>query len=287
MTKAPITVGIPTFGRGMRLQETLEHLAVCRPSPAEIIVHVDQSNGRLERELTRRFPAVIVLSSRQCVGPGGGRHRCILAATQPFFASFDDDSWPVDHDFFADLMVLFEHHPRAAVLAASIYHQREPQPDRTTDVNITTDYIGCGYAIRTDAYRQTTGHIDRTCPYGIEEVDVAMQLHAIGWTILHSRRLRVFHDTQLSHHQRADVIAGTVQNVALRAFLRYPVSLWPRALFQLANIVLFMIKHRRFDGLGSGLWGIPSTLSRYASQRRRIPAAKLRSYFNARPKQPW
>jgi hypothetical protein len=29
-----------------------------------------------------------------------GRHRCLLACKPPFAVSFDDDSYPVDSDFF-------------------------------------------------------------------------------------------------------------------------------------------------------------------------------------------
>jgi GT2 family glycosyltransferase len=282
MTPAPVSVGIPTFGRGLRVVETLTRLAQCDPPPLEIIVHVDRSDGELERQLAFRFPTVRVLSSFENVGPGGGRHRCLQACSQPFFASFDDDSWPLDSDFFAQVTTLFESHPRAAVFAASIYFPGEVVQERAPLVRIVSDYTGCGYAIRTDAYRQTAGHIDRSCPYGFEEVDLAMQLHALEWTILQCRSLRVYHDTQLSHHASAEVVAGTVQNVALRAYLRYPVPLWPRALLQLCNVVWFMLKMRRFGGIGRGLWGIPAALRRHASHRRQLPADKVRSYLNAR-----
>jgi GT2 family glycosyltransferase len=283
MKPAPVTVGIPTFGRGLRVIETLTRLAQCDPPPSEMIVHVDRSNGELERELAVRFPTVRLLSSFESVGPGGGRHRCLQACTQPFFASFDDDSWPLDSDFFAQVTTLFTSHPRAAVLAASIFSRGEVVPRREPEVRIVSDYTGCGYAVRTHAYRQTAGHIDRSCAYGVEEVDLAMQLHALEWTILQCRSLRVFHDTQLSHHASAEVVANTVQNVALRAYLRYPVPLWPRAALQLCNVVWFMLKQGRFAGLGRGLWGIPAALRHHASRRRQLPADKIRSYLNARP----
>jgi GT2 family glycosyltransferase len=284
MKPVPVSVGIPTFGRGLRLVQTLEHLWACDPPPAQVIVHVDQSDGELDRELAARFPSIRILSSVGNVGPGGGRHRCLQAATQPFFASFDDDSWPVDRDFFAEVVTVFERHPRVAVLAATIQFLREVQSERVAEVKTITDYTGCGYAIRVEAYRQTAGHIDRACAYGVEEVDLSMQLHALEWRILECRSLRVFHDTQLSHHSRADVVACMVQNIALRAFLRYPVWLWPRAILQIGNIVLDMIRRRRFAGLCAGLCGIPATLIHYASQRRQLPAAKIRSFLNARPR---
>jgi GT2 family glycosyltransferase len=284
MNRAPISVGIPTFGRGLRLAETLERVLDCDPGPAEIIVHVDEANGQLERELIARFPEIRILSSPNRVGPGGGRNRCIRAAKQPLFASFDDDSWPVDRDYFAELQSLFAQHPPAAVLAATVYHPYQVQPERCGQVKLAADYTGCGYAIRVEAYKQTTGHIDRACPYGIEEIDIAMQLHALDWKILECGSLRVFHATQLSHHSSADIVAGAVQNVALQAFLRYPVTLWPRALLQVTNKVADMIKRRRFAGLGEGLCGIPATLRHYSSFRRELPAAKIRSFLRSRPK---
>ena len=106
MTAAPVSVGIPTFARGSRLITTLDRLAACDPPPAEVIVHIDKSDGELERELVVRFPAVRLLSSRENVGPGGGRHRCIQASAQPFFVSFDDDSWPLDSNFLARPAIL-------------------------------------------------------------------------------------------------------------------------------------------------------------------------------------
>lgn len=284
MKPAPVTVGVPTFGRGLRVVETLARLAQCDPPPVEMIVHVDRSDGELERELAVRFPTVRLLSSLESVGPGGGRHRCLQACTQPFFASFDDDSWPIDSDFFAQVTALFNSHPQAAVLAAAIYFPGEIVQERAPEVKIVSDYTGCGYAVRADAYRQTAGHIDRPCAYGVEEVDLAMQLHALEWTILQCRSLRVFHDTQFSHHSSAEVVASTVQNVALRAYLRYPVQLWPRAVLQLCNIVWFALKQRRFAGLGRGLWGIPAALRHHASCRQQLPADKIRSYLNARTK---
>jgi GT2 family glycosyltransferase len=264
--------------------KTLERVTVCDPPPAEIFTFIDQPDGELTAELAARFPAVRILSSTTGVGPGGGRHRCLQHATQPFFVSFDDDSWPLEPDFFGEVVRLFDCYPRAAILAASIFFPNESIPEGSSGVKLATVYTGCGYAVRVAAYRETAGHIDRACAYGVEEVDLSMQLYALDWQILQCGSLRVFHDTQLSHHSRPDVVACTVQNVALRAFLRYPASLWPRAMLQLGNTVVDSMRRRRFSGLLSGLLGIPGTLLQYADQRRQLPAAKVRSYLDSRPR---
>lgn len=281
---ARVSVGIPTWGRGVRVFETLDRLAACDPPPAEVIVHVDGSSGELESELANRYPAVRVLSSPYRVGPGGGRHRCVMAAREPIFASFDDDSWPVDQDYFRTIVDLFELYPRTAIVAASIFQQDQREPERCSSVKITVDYVGCGYAMRVSAYRQTSGHIDRYCPYGIEEFDLALQLHALDWLIVESSDLRVFHDTRLTHHSKPEIVSGVLQNIALRAFLRYPPSRLPRALAQLGNGVFWMLKEGRVSGIAKGLCGIPELLRKHSKLRQPVPAEKVDSYLDARPR---
>src|SRR3981189_3602212 len=95
---APVTVIIPTYNRGVKVLSVLEKIRVCDPAPAAIIIHIDLSDGRLEAELKKRFPDVNVLTSSVRRGPGGGRHRCLLACNTPFAVSFDDDSYPFDSD---------------------------------------------------------------------------------------------------------------------------------------------------------------------------------------------
>ena len=100
-SSAPVAVIIPTYNRGVAILSVLEKIQACNPKPAEIWVHVDLGDGVLEREVQRRFPDVGILTSATRLGPGGGRHRCLLACTTPYAVSFDDDSYPVDPDFFS------------------------------------------------------------------------------------------------------------------------------------------------------------------------------------------
>jgi GT2 family glycosyltransferase len=280
--RAAVSVGIPTWARGNRVLETIRRIEACDPQPAEIIVHVDQSNGELEKELRATCPNVRLISSPRRVGPGGGRHRCLQAATQPIFASFDDDSWPVDRDYFAEVERLFAALPDAVLLTAQVFHQGESCPERRDGRQRVRDYIGCGYAVRVDAYRRTTGHLDRACPYLFEEVDVALQLGALGGELWYCHGLRVFHDTRLAHHQNPEIVAGTIQNAALLAWLRYPVLLWPYAALQLANVVRSMIRFRRWRGIVPGLIGIPRTVWAYRGARRSLDAASVWRYLRDR-----
>ncbi len=97
---ARVAVIIPTYNRGTAVFSVLDRIAECKPGPAEILVHVDSADGILEAELGGRFPNVKILTSPKRIGCTGGRYRCLLACSVPYAVSFDDDSYPVDRDFF-------------------------------------------------------------------------------------------------------------------------------------------------------------------------------------------
>ena len=277
-----VTVGIPTYARGTKVLETLKRIHECDPVPAEVVVHVDASDGKLEQVIMDAYPMVRLLSSPIRVGPGGGRHRCIMGATQPNFVSFDDDSWPVDLDFFSTLEKLFNENPKVALLGATIYDRSQRQPEKMNTLFRAYAYTGCGYGVRVKAYNETTGHLDRYCPYGFEEFDLAMQLHGNRWELADCRNLRVFHDTSLAHHPRAEITAGTIENAALITYLRYPIRLWYYGILQYLNVIWFMIKMRRYHGLPTGILRTPLTLWSYRRRRQVLGAHSVSSYLQLR-----
>src|SRR5262245_45148932 len=120
ISTVPVSVLIPTYNRGSAVFSVLEKVQASNPRPIEIWVHIDQADGVLGSELKLRFPNVEVLTSAKRLGPGGGRHRCLLACSAPYAVSFDDDSCPVDGDFFGLVEQLFLDHPNAAIFGASI-----------------------------------------------------------------------------------------------------------------------------------------------------------------------
>lgn len=278
----PVAVVIPTYGRGQRVFETLRRILSARPAPSEIWVHVDQSDGVLEKQLNREFPSVHVLTSSRRLGPGGGRHRCLEKCQAPYAASFDDDSYPVDLDFFAVAADFFSTYPDAAVVGASIWHQDQKPQVRSPRVVLRQSFTGCGCVTRLAAYRATRGYLPRPVPYGGEETDLALLLFAQGWKIYHSDELRVYHNTQLSHHTDPEITAGAVTNIGLYAYLHYPITWWTLGALQVMNMIRFYVWKGRFRGLLRGLLDIPRQCSLYRGYRRPLPAAILREYRRAR-----
>ncbi len=277
-----ITVIIPTYGRGRRVFTTIEKIQRCDPIPRTIIIHIDQSDGELEREIAARSPDVLLLSSPTRVGPGGGRHQCLLHCQTEFAASFDDDSYPVDPDYFARAEELFRQNADAAVIGAAIWQQGEEQKPRQQTVSRQADFTGCGHVVRLAAYRQVRGYLPRPIAYGMEETDLALQFFARGWKIYDSGQLRVFHDTALSHHEGSSMAAGSLANVALFGFLHYPASLWPHALLQVGNKTVDSWKRGRSAGILPGLFSTPKICWNFRNYRAPLSPQVVREFLRER-----
>jgi GT2 family glycosyltransferase len=234
---------------------------------------------QMTRLLHSSFKDIKVLHSGQPVGPGGGRNRAIASASHNLVASFDDDSYPIDPDYFARLLQLFEQFPNAAVIGAAIYHIDEPIYPDAAIVQWKPNFVGCGCAYRRDVFLQINGYVELPVAYGMEEVDLSLRLHHQEWGILSSSWLRVFHNTRLEHHSQPQITAASIANLALLAYLRYPVTFWWLGIVQCVNRILWLIKNDRFTGILRGIFTIPKLIYRYRRQRQPISVAALKKHL--------
>ena len=272
----PVSAILPTWRRPVQLLEALTKIGECAPAPAEILVHVDGGDAETAVAVREAFPDVVVLESGERLGPGGGRNRLADAATQPFIASFDDDSYPLDQDFFRRAVQLLESYPEAAVIGGAVYHRGEPIENPQELIGPASTFIGCGVIYRRDAVLAAGGYVPRHVPYRMEEDDLALRLFDRGVSILVSPWLRIYHDTDLVHHQSAEVTAGTIANIALHAFLRYPRNWLPYGVLQVMNRVLWSIRAGRFPGIISGIARVPAHLWRHRHLRAPVSASTIR-----------
>ncbi len=279
---APVSAIIPTWNRTARLADTLRNLKACHPAPAEILVHIDAGDDTTRPWLMTHHPDVRVLESRDQVGPGGGRNRLIREARYGIIASFDDDSYPVDPDFFDRLLLVFGAFPDAAVLSCAIYHQGETIKPDTHSAGWTSNFVGCGCAYHRDAFLALDGYLNLPIAYGAEEADVAIQLQERGKAVLHSDWLRVYHDTVLTHHEAPDVNGAKIANLALLAYVRYPVSMWGYGALQVLNRVSYALKNGRHAGILHGLGMIPSMIWTFRRRRRPVSREALERYLASR-----
>lgn len=279
---SPVTAIVTAYRRVPRLLATLDALCSCVPPPAEIIVHVDGHQSECAEAVRRRHPQVVLMVSEHRVGPGGARNLMVQAATQRLIASFDDDSYPMDVDFFARVSELFARYPDAWVLAGRVFHLHEAIEPPRAEGQWAADFSGGGCAYRRERYLEVGGYVPLTEAYNMEEVDFALRLHARGGKVLGTPWLRVFHDTDLARHSDPDVTAASIANLALLAFLRYPVLLWTIGVGQCLNRIQWLIRNGRQRGVIAGLALIPVRLWRHRGHRNPLPASVVRSYLALR-----
>src|ERR1044072_2883707 len=268
-----------------RIEQTIATLRViqsCVPAPDEILVHVDANQVACENAIRNAVPNVRIVRSEQQVGPGGGRNKLIEAAQCEFIASFDDDSYPIDSDYFARARQVFEKFPQASLVCAVLYHAGESIGLDDKSAHWTADFSGGACIFRRQAFIDAGGYVPLPVAYGMEEVDLAIRLHAQGGRILTTPWLRVFHNTDLKRHGDPRVTAGSIANLALLAYLRYPASLWVIGVGQCVNRLIWLLRHGRRRGILKGVTMIPAHLR--ANRGYRLPVSKqvVRSYLALR-----
>jgi GT2 family glycosyltransferase len=268
-----------------RIEQTLATLRViqnCIPPPAETLVHIDANQIACENALRDAFPTVRILRSDTQVGPGGGRNKLVAGARFEFVASFDDDSYPIDSNYFARALEIFEKFPEASLVCAALYHAGESIGLDARTAQWTADFSGGACIIRRKAFLDAGGYVPLPVAYGMEEVDLAIRLHSHGGKILTTPWLRVFHNTDLKRHRDPRVTAGSIANLALLAYLRYPVSMWGIGLGQCANRLLWLLRNGRRRGIVKGVTMIPGHVWTNHQYRLPVSGKVVRSYLALR-----
>lgn len=277
-----ISVVIPTYGRPRRVTNTVGIIKGCDPSPAEIIVHVDGEDHETANMIRRRHPDVRILISKTNRGPGGGRNLLIKSATYEIVASFDDDSYPVDENYFARLKDTFTAFPNASVISSNVFTRDGSKPELSPKAFWVHTFTGCGCAYRRSDFLKIDGYLELTLAYGAEEQDVALQMHSCGFRMLQTDWLRVFHDTAYGHRQNVATRAAWISNVALLIALRYPLSLYSYGLLQIGNAMLFAIKQRRSTAIVHALVQFPRKLAKHWHRRTPLSAHRVLHYLRYR-----
>ena len=262
--------------------ETLRQLQACDPRPTEILVHVDNNQAAGAAAVRQAQPDVVVMVSDTRVGPGGGRNRLMAAARCDLVASFDDDSYPIDRDYFARVREVFQRFPQASVVTARVFHVNEVVEAAATTAEWLADFSGGGCAYRRDHYLEAGGYVPLPTAYGMEEVDLALRLHALGRRVLRTSWLRVYHDTDRARHADPDVTAASIANIVLLTYLRYPIGLWGVGLLQCVNRIQWLLRHGRHRGVLRGLATAPGLARAHQLQRHPLPARVVQSYLNLR-----
>jgi GT2 family glycosyltransferase len=277
-----ISAIVTAFNRTRQTLDTLNKLQQCSPPPDELLVHVDGNQQVLASAINSAFPSVKVTCNPQSVGPGGGRNTLLSKATNEIVASFDDDSYPIDRDFFNRVRKLSDAVPDAAIYAGAVYERDAFVESDEYKANWVADFSGGACVYRRSRFLQTSGYLSLPLAYGMEEVDLALRLHASTEKVLRTPWLRVFHDTSLTRHGDPQITEASIKNIALLAYLRYPSTCYWVGFGQVLNRIFWLLKNQRRQGILQGLIAIPDHLHSHRAHRYPVSTLRLLSYLKLR-----
>ena len=159
----------------------------------------------------------------------------------------------------------------------NIIHDGEPLIERSARAYPASDFVGCGCVYRKKAFLVTRGFVSIHPAYGVEETDLSLQIIDAGWDIIHDCDLRVRHATTRSHQASPMITASHISNLALLAYLRYPISYLPLGLYHVASRIVWSIRNDRKSGIFSGIATIPGKICRFRRYRKPVrPTTMLR-----------
>jgi GT2 family glycosyltransferase len=269
---------VPAWQRVTELLKTIRRIQACRPAPAEILVHVDGATPAVLEALRQHHPDIRVLTSETLLGPGGSRNRLVAEARHELVANFDDDSFPDQPDYFARVLQTAALFPDAAVISAASQDFEKQMPG----YHIIAVTSGCGCVFRKSWFQRTRGFVPLPVAYGMEEVDISLQLHALGGKIIHDPGLHVKHDKLPPTEVSAEINARVIANFALLPYLRYPRLFWPVGLWQVLRRCLYTLTHGWSAGTLRGLQMIPDHLRLNRRYIGRVKAGPLLSWLRLR-----
>ena len=167
-------------------------------SQVEVLVFLDgctDSSQDLQNELTW----VKWFISDKSIGASAARHQVYPLAGSEILIGLDDDAHPLSSDFISQIEGLFQNHHNVAILAfeeiRGIYNSDEETLKQAEDKKkefLSSEFIGCGFAIRKSVYDMTNGFPVWVDIYG-EEACVSMEVIAKGYDILYTNQIKVNH----------------------------------------------------------------------------------------------
>lgn len=216
----PVSVVIPAYLNSVSLRKALLRICGCDPLPQEILIHAD-GGWQPDPEVTADLAVPVrILGSEGNIGPGGGRGVLFRAASCEIIASFDDDSWPLDADYFAQALAVMAAFPKVAAMSPAIYLREKPVLGRMAEASLVRSFEGSASVHRRSMYLQLPGYVPVPAAYGVEEADLSLQIHSAGFEILACPWMRAWHDRPNADYRHT--LLPWIRNEVLLAYLRFP-----------------------------------------------------------------
>lgn len=238
-----------------------------------ILVDNDSTDGSADA-VAAACPEVRVIRLPRNVG-AVARTVGVRAATTPFVAFADDDSWWAPGSL-SEAATTLAGHPRLGLVCAKILVGLEERTDPVSELMAASPlpqdltapgeallgFVACATMVRRSAFL-AAGGFDRVVRFPGEEERLALDLAAAGWAMSYVKDIVVHHHPSPSRQPPSQRQYGIARAATLTALMRLP---WRDAVGQIRHVAAQSPSHR--SGVVQGLREAPAALRR----RRPIPA---------------
>lgn len=164
----------------------------------EILIFLDGCTDNSE-DLTSKFPLVKWFISLEQVGASKARYNLYSKALGTIIIGLDDDAHPLQADFIDRIIRQFEADKNIGVLALKEVRgifKSDAKALEVVDLDAKNyycnEFVGCGFAIKNEVYRQTNGFPVWMDIYG-EESCLAIEVLALNFDILFVNNIAINH----------------------------------------------------------------------------------------------
>lgn len=226
-----ISVVIITYNRAQEVLRTVERISNLPECPPIIVVDNGSVDGSAD-QLQQRFPSVDLIRLKKNIG-AAARNIGAQRAVTPYVAFCDDDvTWAPGS--LARAVDLLDRYPRTAVLVARVLVGEEQREDSTCAVMTASPlpsidlpgraiigFLAGVSVFRRDAFLNAGGFEEKFF-IGGEEMLLALDLAAHGWSLVYTDQLIAYHhpsrvrDAKTQRHLE-------IRNALWVAWLRRPV----------------------------------------------------------------
>jgi GT2 family glycosyltransferase len=275
-------VTITTRNRREELRRTCRVLSGLNPIPEEVLICSDGSTDGTAEMVRKEFPSFRLFENFPARGSVASRDFLIRQTRCDVVVSFDDDSHPIETNFFATLKACLVAHPEAAVI--SFGQRSDEYPDSLTQRDwgpgkYVASFANSGAALRRQVYLRLDGYP----PFFFhmyEEPDYALQCYGAGYAVWFEPNLTVRHYYTSTGRRRQDSHVRHARNEQWSVWMRCPMPYLPLvAIFRAIRQMMFAFKRGFSWVLKEPLWWLETPLGRAECARRRKPIA-WRAYLN-------
>ncbi|MBU6413904.1 MAG: glycosyltransferase [Planctomycetes bacterium] len=206
-----ISYVIPTRNRREVLNHTLNALAALPQHTAEVIIVDNASDQPVthNRELANGL-ALRIIRSESNLGAAARNIGVLHADTaSKWIVMLDDDSAPEAAS--GDISFIDRLRNQAADVGAVLADIHLPRQGRREDGGLPEVFIGCGVAIRRDAFLSCGGY-DPAFGYYAEEYDLAAKLMLSGYRMVFDAAWRIDHQKDASNRNIALIVERLTRN---------------------------------------------------------------------------